>query len=379
MSERLNIQNLIDLLVNRHTLDRKEVEKFVKEFFLLIEDGLEKDKCVKIKGLGTFKLVEVESRESVNVNTGKRIEIQGHSKISFTPDTSLRDIINKPFAHFETVVLNENVEFNDIEQESVDVLSNEEEPKNEEKTSIAEELQIIEVQKTVKEPIDSTEEPITVEELKKTEEKEEVTPAITTEKVIQEVIAEEKAAVEPPITPDSKSTNKKESASNKILPIVIILTILLCGLFLFLTYYSDIFSGKKTQPEVIAPTAIENSIEINPLATDSIENQLETAPVSIENETENPVVQTPTNDTDKNSTVPFSQRPVNADSTSFEIVGTKTQHTIKEGETLIRISYRYYNTKDLWPYLVMHNRDIIKNPDSAPLGATINIPELKKK
>ena len=108
MNERLYLQNFIDLLSEKHGMNKKDAEKFVKEFFLLIEEALEKDRSVKIKGLGTFKLIEVESRESVKVNTGERFQIEGYTKVSFVPDTSLRDIINKPFAHFETVVLNEN-------------------------------------------------------------------------------------------------------------------------------------------------------------------------------------------------------------------------------------------------------------------------------
>lgn len=108
MNERLYLQNFVDLLSEKHGMNKKDAEKFVKEFFLLIEEALEKDRSVKIKGLGTFKLVEVESRESVKVNTGERFQIEGYTKVSFAPDTSLRDIINKPFAHFETVVLNEN-------------------------------------------------------------------------------------------------------------------------------------------------------------------------------------------------------------------------------------------------------------------------------
>ena len=108
MNERLYLQNFVDLLSEKHGMIKKDAEKFVKEFFLLIEEALERDRSVKIKGLGTFKLVEVESRESVKVNTGERFQIEGYTKVSFVPDTSLRDIINKPFAHFETVVLNEN-------------------------------------------------------------------------------------------------------------------------------------------------------------------------------------------------------------------------------------------------------------------------------
>ena len=108
MNERLYLENFVDLLSEKHGMNKKDAEKFVKEFFLLIEEALERDRSVKIKGLGTFKLVEVESRESVKVNTGERFQIEGYTKVSFVPDTSLRDIINKPFAHFETVVLNEN-------------------------------------------------------------------------------------------------------------------------------------------------------------------------------------------------------------------------------------------------------------------------------
>ena len=104
MNERLTIQNLVDLLVSRHGVPQKDADVFVREFFLLIEQALENDQYVKIKGLGTFKLIGVNSRESVNINTGERIKIEGHTKISFTPDPSLRDIINRPFSHFETVV-----------------------------------------------------------------------------------------------------------------------------------------------------------------------------------------------------------------------------------------------------------------------------------
>ena len=105
MNEKLNIQDLIDTLAERHGMSKKNADSFVKEFFQLIEESLEKDKYVKIRGLGTFKLIDVGSRESVNVNTGERFEIQGHTKVSFTPEPALKDIINRPFSHFETVVL----------------------------------------------------------------------------------------------------------------------------------------------------------------------------------------------------------------------------------------------------------------------------------
>ena len=120
MNEKLTIQDLVELLVNRHEVSQEDADVFVREFFLLIEQALDADQYVKIKGLGTFKLIGVNSRESVNVNTGERIKIEGHTKISFTPDPSLRDIINRPFSHFETVVLNENTVLEDTPIEELE-------------------------------------------------------------------------------------------------------------------------------------------------------------------------------------------------------------------------------------------------------------------
>ena len=115
MNEKLNIQNLIELLAEKHGMDKADAESFVKEFFQLIEESLENDKYVKIRGLGTFKLIDVESRESVNINTGERFEIQGHTKVSFAPEPALKDLINKPFSHFETVVLNDETVLEDTQ------------------------------------------------------------------------------------------------------------------------------------------------------------------------------------------------------------------------------------------------------------------------
>ena len=127
MNEKLNIQNLIELLAEKHGMDKTDAESFVKEFFQLIEESLESDKYVKIKGLGTFKLIDVDSRESVNINTGERFEIQGHTKVSFTPEPTLKDLINKPFSHFETVVLNDETVLEDTPVED----NSEEEEKDE--------------------------------------------------------------------------------------------------------------------------------------------------------------------------------------------------------------------------------------------------------
>jgi len=352
MSERLNTQDLIDLLVNRQGLERKDAESFIKEFFSLIEEGLSKDKSVKIKGLGTFKLVDVESRESVNVNTKERIEIQGHTKISFTPDTALRDIINKPFAHFETVILNENVDFNDTAQDV---------PEEIEPT----ESEIPEIQEK------ETSEEIVTDDIQEKEKEEEGIKEEKEERKEEENEASEVAD----LSALKKQDNKEYSKNNKILTLVIVLTILLCGILLFFTYYSDLFPETKKQPPINVAPPVKTEVTPDPMPIDSIEKPIT---VTEEPKVEKPVTK-PVAVTSNTKTIPFSQIPVRPDSTSYEIVGTKTQHTIKTGETLIRISYKYYGTKDLFPYLIKHNRSVIKNPNSVPLGTTINIPELKKK
>lgn len=105
-------------LIEKYGLSDSEAEKFVSMLFETITQGLEADRQVKVKGLGTFKITNMSSRESVNVNTGERILIDSRDKISFTPDTVLRDRVNKPFAQFETFVLNDGVDFSEIDAKS---------------------------------------------------------------------------------------------------------------------------------------------------------------------------------------------------------------------------------------------------------------------
>ena len=137
---------LIDMLTSKMGLEVAEAEAFITAMFKVVNEGLKEDKLVKIKGLGTFKLTKVSARESVDVNTGERIVIEGREKISFTPDNYMRDLVNSPFSQFETVVLSDGVDFSaidekyaltELEDDSSLLLSNEdslepiaEEPKN---------------------------------------------------------------------------------------------------------------------------------------------------------------------------------------------------------------------------------------------------------
>ena len=112
---KLILQDLADVLIEKHGAGKKEALQFVSAMFDVIQEGLQTDKTVKIKGLGTFKVIEVDARESVSVNTGGRVVIDSHSKISFTPDAAMKELVNKPFSGFETVMLNDGVTFDDID------------------------------------------------------------------------------------------------------------------------------------------------------------------------------------------------------------------------------------------------------------------------
>ena len=115
MNRKLNYMNLADELAARLHLSQGETEAFLRTFFDTVEQGLAADQQVKVKGLGTFKLNEMGARGSIDVNTGERITIQGYNKITFTPETALKDRINKPFAHFETTELSDDYEPSPLE------------------------------------------------------------------------------------------------------------------------------------------------------------------------------------------------------------------------------------------------------------------------
>ena len=455
MNEKVNVQDLIDILAARHGMSKKNAEGFAKEFFQLIEESLEKDKYVKIKGLGSFKLIDVESRESVNVNTGERIEIQGHTKISFTPEPALKDAINKPFSHFETVVLGDGIELegvsqeNEEEEEDNDNDSKASEPEEKEQITeevvceevvvtpetaavvepeeemvavLEEEIAVIPEEKTVAVPekvyivggnttaVEDTkvmkamdEEPQNavekeendIEEPKEDVNEEPAGPKAVTEAEKREqfiaslrdraVLESELLVSEPKAVPDS-------SAMKYFIGIVMFV-ILLCGGAIIFIYYPDWLDKltpesveQVTDPQIDQPLKTDQ----NALMGDSIAAKDTIQPVKADTVAEIPVVtaepkETPKEDAPQQASKSKEKQkeanpvPFVPDSVDYTIVGTETTYTIKEGETLTRVALRFYGTKKMWPYLVKHNADIIKNPDNVPYGTTIKIPKLVKK
>lgn len=483
MNEKLTIQYLVELLVNRHEVSQEDADVFVREFFLLIEQALDADQYVKIKGLGTFKLIGVNSRESVNVNTGERIKIEGHTKISFTPDPSLRDIINRPFSHFETVVLNENTVLEDtpieeLEEESGNISETTEPPlitetvereevkaeekvveieangkvepetskgqdvvssdvevaedvsevmKESERTEVVDDIDIFETVEDVSihkgseavveglsiaevreeggldKVVENSEEPFqftgdtgqeTTDNLKKVIE-DEGSPNLTAEEIIAREI--QKAEVSTIPVKKEKRLKKEVKPENQKSPVpylivIIVVVMSLCGAALVFIYYPDLFSKKESEQSITTET-VEKKEPIREIPLDTVAkadtivkvvaktpNQQEIKQMSERVNVSEKVDKTSESESvSREKSTKTVSIPVKPDSVNYTITGTKATYTIKEGETLTRVSLRFYGTKDLWPYIVKHNRGVIKNPNNVPYGTVLKIPELVKK
>lgn len=408
MSEKVTIQDIIELLAEKHSMTKKDAEIFVKGMFELIEEALATEKYVKVKGLGTFKLTEVESRESVNVNTGERIEIQGHTKISFTPDSSMKDLINKPFAHFETVILNENTKLEDTEteiegEEEDTVDENAPKPKQ---TVAAKEVELIETENTEDSP---NENPIASEDIVTEAEKDIVVETAVpqtvsplaetiegnkvTDKPQEEVMTiadaailaahkacEEKTSLEIIVpqeaTPSEKtvtvtsnfekeqkieetteaqeiSGEKKNRVSRGIILVIILIVCITGGIYWYLQ--SDKTSDLQS-PATIKNTQeqLEEDIPAIPV-NDSLMQGKDTANIWTDvtrKETISQSQQAVSPSTKKSSGVAVTanvEKETLADTVEYDITGTKTNYTLREGESLVKLAVKFYGTKKLWP------------------------------
>lgn len=112
--DKVTLQDLVTVLREKNGVKKRDAQQFISALFDVIQEGLYADKQVKVKGLGTFKIIVVEARESVNVNTGERVMIDSHEKLTFTPDATMKELVNKPFSGFETVALKDGVVFDDM-------------------------------------------------------------------------------------------------------------------------------------------------------------------------------------------------------------------------------------------------------------------------
>lgn len=256
---KVSITELASKLMEKHGLKRTEAELFIRQFVGVINDGLKNDKSVKVKGLGTFKVQAVSARKSVDVNTGEAIVIEGRDKISFTAEAVMRDLVNAPFAQFETVIVNDGVDFSEIDaKHEADNIEAKEPTPTVEPTPVAEPEQIVEPAPAA-EPEPAVVEPAPVAEPEPT-----VEPASVAE---PEPIAEPEPAVEPapvveptpivehtPAVEDSDSDTDELEAKSKSYKntIIVLASSLACVVILAVVGFVYMFSQIEKRDNRIA-------------------------------------------------------------------------------------------------------------------------------
>ena len=435
MNEKLNIQNLTDELAENYNINRKDAEVFIKEFFSVIEEGLEKDKYVKIKGFGTFKLIEVDSRESVNVNTGERFEIQGHSKVTFTPDSNIKEAVNKPFSPFQTVVLAEGVNVDAPEENLIDALSDDipdeesvaEEPNPVIEETVAEEPTTVIEETVAEEPTPVIEESVAEERTPVVEEsavedqpaKVEILPIFDDEaiKTKDQPVSHQQEVMALKLSEEKRKeiSKKADHSSTPYLMFLAVLTIMVCLGVVAYIYYPDLVEDdvpitprpsyintqkQEAESTVVAPV---DATEIT-TASDSIAAAAEVqaqpevlpkkeviAPVAVREEsvpktaTQSAIpVATQSQTTNKTVVNQASQttKPtvtIKVGNTEYIVDGEITTHVLEKGETLFALSRKYYGKNAMYICIIEYNKDVIKNPDNVPSGTRLRIPKLVKK
>lgn len=379
MNDKVTLHELVDLFARKSQLSQADAALFAKEFLSLIEEALARDKYVKVKGLGTFKLITVDATEETASNGPETTDGQSHTRVSFIPETGLKDLVNKPFAHFQPVLLKDEVHFTDLPEGETEVESQE---------------TVTEVEKTGETDvvIESPTEPATEETdemLPQTEaaspiEEEPVQVSIT-EKVIpeKEEVKEKQEDTLPEKEERIPAADLTPSGKEANVPWCMIASILLAGIFIGGIVTWVLTSGRRYIPEqVVEKLMNETQKTPAPVVPDSLQvadtlvvkkdsslvQKKDTLKTVAKKEEKTPVAST---------SVP--KRETLADTVEYQITGNQGSYTLKPGESLVRVALKFYGNKKLWPYLVKHNKAIIKNPDNVPVGTTIQIPQLTPK
>ena len=344
MNNRLSIQDLALILSEQTGKSTEEALRFLQEFIAVVSEGVYNDKLVKVKGLGTFKIIRVEERASVSVNSGERFVIPSHYKFTFTPDKELKELVNKPFSLFDTVELNEEVDFSDVDVSA--------------ETSGAEDAADDSSEEILPDgiPEQAIEAPQTPEP--------EVKPEPTVE---EEAAPQEEAQAEPkPAEPVSSVSGYKEyrrkrrrSASRKLLfPIACLFVVIVLGIVYIVCLSGRTTVNKNWEPpmaEVGNPTP---EAGMNPVPADSTGV---TPPDSASLAADSVVAEPPVVEENQPEETPKS-----------DILALVT---IKAGDRLASFAKQYYGHKFFWVYIYQYNQDIISDPNNIPIGTELRIPD----
>lgn len=422
MNNKLSIQDLAVAFSERYGIDHKTSATFVKTVFEIVEEYVAIDKLVKIKGFGTFKLISVSDRESVNVNTGERIVIAGHTKLTFTPDNTLKDAVNHPFSDFETTPLNESTSIEDMERIPLQQ-EDENEFKNEGtsaemilevvETTILDEEQSTQKSETGIEPTDNSPalEVIATETAQKENEDytQNISPETKEESVTEPIeTAEIPTIIETPKKEQKETQNihpslRQSSDGNPSYPMAeenslhspqmegkkshgwlyAILTILLmvlsyiCGHYHILNkiefaLYPDSIATE-VQEEQQTPQPIKKEPAVTPSSTASICDSIATDSLNAKQDSL-PQKTTASEEDLWEIAKYFPQVPGG----EYLIVGDAGRvHHMQVGETLYRIARKELGDRNLIQYLIVFND--FEDPNIIHTGDPIRIPKLVKK
>ena len=385
LMSKLNIYDLCSVLTSKNGLDDKESHRFIKAIFDVIQEGLDEDKIVKVKGLGTFKIIEVDDRESINVNTGERVLIEGHSKLTFTPDSVMKEIVNKPFSQFETVILNEGVDFPEpvVEEPAVeDIIADEP----------AEDKEII-----VEPQIDNKVAEQSVEE-EPVAEKTVAEEPVAEEPVAEEPVAEEPVAEDSVVEFTDDNDNVQSGEENSVEESVFetsnnnsILRWILSGVAVLLLIlgaaYGGYLYGRYELSEEIAYKQMKADLKTAEITTkkaqvaikkDSVAQEVDATKIgamSIDNKDESANDEAKT-ETAKTSSDKYEDMDIRVRTGAYRIIGEDRTVKAKAGQTVEDIA-----TKLLGPgmscYVEVYNG--LEGKATLKEGQTIKIPKLELK
>ena len=430
MDAKLNQSDLISLLAKGCNISVAKAELFTKNFFDLVIEGLEQDGIVKINGLGTFKVTDVASRGSVNVNTGEKIEIKGHKKLTFTPADALKEQVNLPFAMFEPVEVDETYQPDSAEENDVEDVAEATEPVvevaeaeevqpavskgNESADTVNEELPVIVEDTPAEEETaseDSNDDTVANEEqVEVAVEEDSVVPQPEEDKVedapeqeSEEPVVVQERPTEPVIVrvPPKKSAQEKQTAPSKrkksgwSYSLIAIMAIAVA--FILINRTADKSVVVEDAKEIAKPVAVEPEIEPVAENTDADAAIMQPELPMVAENVEPVIAEQTSNEVENsNETAPkLQEQPADeyefvmvdelaaknlkyitpADTLLYVADGDLAVHKVVQDETLTRIAREYYGDKKLWPYIVKYNN--MTDPNGLCRGMEIAIPRLK--
>lgn len=378
------IKDLAKILVSQHKLRTEDAEAFISQITEVINEGLINDRQVKIKGFGTFKLQTVKERSSINVNTGERVIIGEHDKVTFTPDSVMRDLVNKPFSQFDTVIINDETlieeELNDsenMEEESSETVEAEDnlvesgnkmaglmEAASEESDGNVDDVNL--VASEIKEEIvtdENTETEETVKEEIDTEDNNEE------EKEVESAVQQEKEKEEEEEEDDDDEYDEEHSPMYyySIGGIICGILFFIIGYFAGMNGWFKQWIGPKEQPQTEVVDSVSKSQNAEPMASDTINKPSESNNGNDVQEKKNEQA------SDIIDNEEYSKKDVRVRTGAWAIVGTETEVTVREGQTLKSISKAYLGP-DMECYVEVYN-----DKKTVKAGDVIKIPKLKPK